>query len=156
MKYVLAILALLSLPAHAGHSFLVRDINGKVVNLDDHKDKIVMLNFSATWCQPCMAEMPHLQKIQNKYKDDLLLIAISVDEARDKSKIKPYIKSRGYDFVVVHDKDRSLMGFYNPSMELPYNIIINRDREVIYQSAGYHPGKELVFREMLDSTIDTN
>ena len=153
MRFIILMLALLSMPAHAGHSFLVRDVNGKVVNLDDHKDKIVMLNFWATWCQPCMAEMPHLQKIHNKYKDDLLLIAISVDEARDKSKIKPYIKSRGYDFVVVHDKDRSLMGFYNPSMELPYNVIIDHNREIIYQSAGYHPGKELVFKKILDSVV---
>tara|TARA_Y100001938_G_C8036700_1_gene403736 strand:- start:580 stop:1041 length:462 start_codon:yes stop_codon:yes gene_type:complete len=152
MSFVLTLLACLA-TSEAGHSFVTRDINGKVVNLDEHKDKIVMLNFWATWCQPCMAEMPHLQKIQNKYKDDLLLIAISVDEARDKSKIKPYIKSRKYDFVVVHDDDRSIVNFYNPSMQLPYNIIIGYDREVVFQSAGYSPGKELVFEKILDSIV---
>ena len=153
MNFVITMLLLLTTPVNAGHSFVTRDINGKVVNLDDHKDKIVMLNFWATWCAPCMAEMPHLQKIQNKYKDELLLIAVSVDEARDKSKIKPYIKSRGYDFTVVHDDDRSIMTFYNPTMELPYNIILNHNRDIVYQSAGYQPGKELVFKKILKSIV---
>tara|TARA_B100000902_G_C27146325_1_gene831306 strand:+ start:365 stop:829 length:465 start_codon:yes stop_codon:yes gene_type:complete len=153
MSFIFLLLVLTTPAANAGHSFLMRDINGKVVNLDKHKDKIIMLNFWATWCAPCMAEMPHLQKIQHKYKDELLLIAVSVDEARDKSKIKPYIKSRGYDFTVVHDDDRSLMAFYNPTMELPYNVIINHNREIVYQSAGYQPGKELVFNKILKSIV---
>ena len=153
MNSILLFLLLTSPVAQGGSSFLVRDINGKVVNLDKHKDKVIMLNFWATWCAPCKAEMPHLQKIQNKYKDKFMLISISVDEARDKSKIKPFIKSRGYDFIVVHDDDRSLMGFYNPSMALPYNVILNHNRDVVYQSEGYTPGKELVFEKILDSIV---
>ena len=153
MNSILLFLLLTSPVAQGGSSFLVRDINGKVVNLDKHKDKVIMLNFWATWCAPCKAEMPHLQKIQNKYKDKFMLISISVDEARDKSKIKPFIKSRGYDFIVVHDDDRSLVGFYNPSMALPYNVILNHNRDVVYQSEGYTPGKELVFEKILDSIV---
>ena len=153
MNSILLFLLLTSPVVQGGSSFLVRDINGKVVNLDKHKDKVIMLNFWATWCAPCKAEMPHLQKIQNKYKDKFMLISISVDEARDKSKIKPFIKSRGYDFIVVHDDDRSLMAFYNPSMALPYNVILNHNRDVVYQSEGYTPGKELVFEKILDSIV---
>ena len=153
MNSILLFLLLTSPVAQGGSSFLVRDINGKVVNLDKHKDKVIMLNFWATWCAPCKAEMPHLQKIQNKYKDKFMLISISVDEPRDKSKIKPFIKSRGYDFIVVHDDDRSLTGFYNPSMALPYNVILNHNRDVVYQSEGYTPGKELVFEKILDSIV---
>ena len=153
MNFILLFLSLMSPVAYGGSSFLVRDINGKVVNLDKHKDKIVMLNFWATWCGPCIAEMPHLQNIQNKYKDKFLLISISVDEARDKSKIKPFIKSRGYDFIVVHDADRTIAAFYNPSMALPCNVILNHNRDIVYQSEGYTPGKELVFEKILDSIV---
>ena len=152
MYFILLIASMLSV-AEGGHSLVARDINGKIINTDDHKDKIIMLNFWATWCAPCMVEMPHLQEIQNKYKDDLLLISISVDEARDRSKIKPLMKTGGYDFVVIHDADRSLVNIYNPSMSLPYSVIIGYDREIIHQSAGYQHGKELIFEKILYNII---
>ena len=88
MRSILFMLALacVSPPADANSSFLTRDINGKVVNLDEHKDEIVMLNFWATWCAPCKVEMPQLQKLKEKYGDKLTIVSVSVDEARDKSK----------------------------------------------------------------------
>tara|TARA_B100000123_G_scaffold158756_1_gene117384 strand:+ start:388 stop:858 length:471 start_codon:yes stop_codon:yes gene_type:complete len=155
MKNVLFALALaLASPnAEASNSFLTRDINGKVVNLDNYKDKIVMINFWATWCAPCKVEMPQLQKLKEKYGDRLVIVSVSVDEARDKSKIKPLIRRGGYDFVVVHDDDRSIMSFYNPSMDLPYNVINGYGGNIVWQGAGYSPGKEKVFEKIIDSII---
>jgi len=132
---------------------MTRDINGKIVNLEEHKDKIIMLNFWATWCAPCKVEMPQLQKLKEKYGDDLMIVSISVDEARDKSKIKPLIRRGGYDFTVIHDVDRSIMSFYNPSMNLPYNVIIGYDGRIIWQGAGYSLGKEKVFEKIIDSVV---
>ena len=100
-----------------------------------------------------MAEMPHLQNLKDKYKDDLLFISISVDEARDGSKLKPFLKRGGYDFTVIHDADRSITTVYNPTMVLPYNVIIGYDGNIVWQGAGYEPGKELVFDKILKSII---
>ena len=146
-------LACTSPSAEARTSFMARDINGKIVNLEDHRDKIVMINFWATWCAPCQIEMPQLQKLKEKHGDDLMIVSISVDEARDKSKIKPLIKRGGYDFTVIHDVDRSIMSFYNPSMDLPYNVIVGYDGDILWQGAGYSPGKEKVFDKILESVI---
>ena len=60
--------------AHAEFSFSARDINGNMINTEDYKDKIIMLNFWATWCSPCIMEMPHLQNIKNKYSISHLLV----------------------------------------------------------------------------------
>lgn len=155
MRSILFMLALacVSPSADANSSFLTRDINGKVVNLDEHKDEIVMLNFWATWCAPCKVEMPQLQKLKEKYGDKLTIVSVSVDEARDKSKIKPLIRRGNYDFIVVHDDDRSIMSFYNPSMDLPYNVIMGYGGDIVWQGAGYSPGKEKVFEKIIDSII---
>ena len=82
-----------------------------------------------------------------------MIVSISVDEARDKSKIKPLIRRGGYDFTVIHDVDRSIMSFYNPSMNLPYNVIIGYDGRIIWQGAGYSLGKEKVFEKIIDSVV---
>ena len=155
MKNILLMLMLActSAPAEARNTFTARDIQGKVVDLEQHRDKIIMLNFWATWCAPCKVEMPHLQNLKEKYGDKLMVVSISIDEARDKSKIKPLIKRGGYDFTVVHDVDRNIVSFYNPSMELPYNVIMGYDGNIVWQGAGYSPGKEKVFEKILDSIV---
>jgi len=139
--------------AEADVALAARDIYGNIVEIGDTQDKIIMLNFWATWCAPCMAEMPHLQKLKDKYAEDLLFISISVDEARDASKLKPFLRRGGYDFTVIHDADRSITALYNPQMVLPYNVIIGYDGNVIWQGAGYEPGKELVFDKILSKVI---
>src|SRR5262249_62053553 len=58
----------------------VNDLEGKPISLDETKGRIVLLNFWATWCGPCRAEIPDLIELQNKYKDQLTIIALATDE----------------------------------------------------------------------------
>jgi len=58
--------------------FTLEDINGDEVTLSDHSGKVIMLNFFATWCPPCRAEMPDFNEIQNEYKDSVKVIAVNV------------------------------------------------------------------------------
>jgi thiol-disulfide isomerase/thioredoxin len=153
MKLFFLLSMFLCTPAHAAPSFITRDINGEIIDIAGQQDKIVMLNFWATWCSPCMAEMPHLQELKDKYKDDLVFISINVDEARNASKIKPFLRRQGYDFTVIHDRDRSITAIYNPQMVLPYNVIINHNGSIIWQEGGYQTGQELVFNEILATAI---
>jgi len=139
--------------ANADGLITARDLNGNIVQIGETQDKIIMLNFWATWCSPCMAEMPHLQNLKDKYEDDLLFMSINVDEAKDASKLKPFLRRGGYDFTVIHDRDRSITALYNPTMVLPYNVILGYDGKVIWQGAGYEPGKELVFDKILSKVI---
>ena len=154
MNSILLFLLLTSPVAQGGSSFLVRDINGKVVNLDKHKDKVIMLNFWATWCAPCKAEMPHLQKIQNKYKDKFMLISISVDEARQGSAVKALVKSRGYKFTVVHDKETTIVPQYIPSKSIPYTVIDDQEGNIVYTKNGYTPGDEDKFYHVIEKLLN--
>ena len=129
-------------------SFSLRDINGKQVSLSDYEDKVVLVNFWATWCGPCQAEMPHLQKMYVELEDQgFVVLSISADNARDASKVKPLIKRNRYTFPVLLDKDSTVLNQYNPESVLPYNVLIGKDGNILWQKASYAPGEEVELRE---------
>ena len=129
-------------------SFSLRDINGKQVSLSDYEDKVVLVNFWATWCGPCQAEMPHLQKMYVELEEQgFVVLSISADNARDASKVKPLIKRNRYTFPVLLDKDSTVLNQYNPESVLPYNVLIGKDGNIIWQKASYAPGEEVELRE---------
>ena len=66
--------------------FTLKDLDGKEVKLESFKGKVVLLNFWATWCGPCKAEIPGFVELQEKYKDKLTIVGYSVDDTADKAK----------------------------------------------------------------------
>ena len=136
--------------ASAGNNaptFTLRDINKKEVSLEDYRGKVVLVNFWATWCGPCQAEMPHLQKMYAELEDQgFVVLSISADNARDASKVKPLIKRNRYTFPVLLDTDSTVLNQYNPESVLPYNVLIGKDGNIIWQKASYAPGEEVELR----------
>ena len=128
--------------------FTLRDINKKKVTLSDYRGKVVLINFWATWCQPCQAEMPHLQAIYDEFKDDgFVVLSISIDEARDASKVKPLIKRGKYTFPVLLDKRTKVIPLYNPDQTLPYNALVDKEGKMVWTKLSYAPGEEKLLRE---------
>ncbi len=147
-----ALVALLSLglpyvpAAYAGSAteFTLRDLEGVAVNLADHKGKVIVLSFWATWCGPCKEEMPHLQKLYTEKKDQgFVLLSITADDARTASRVKPYIASKGFNFPVLFDKESAVVGIYDPGKTLPWTVVIDRDFQVVDSHGGYDPGDEV-------------
>ena len=88
-----------SFAGSAAPDFSLRNINGKQVSLSDFKGDVVLINFWATWCAPCLTEMPHIQKMYTELKDKgFHVLAISVDAPRDISKIKPLVRRNRFTF----------------------------------------------------------
>jgi thiol-disulfide isomerase/thioredoxin len=79
----------------------LRDLQGAKHALADYRGKPVVLNFWATWCVPCAAEMPLLSEMQNRYKDKVLFIAASVDDEDVKPEIAAFIKKHKGDALTV-------------------------------------------------------
>lgn len=157
----LALGAVLLAPLAAGagepvHDFTLRDVQGQSVSLSDHKGKVVLLSFWATWCGPCKVEMKHLNEMYNALQGEekpFEVISISSDDARQAPLAKRYIKQKGYTFTVLLDTDATVTGTYNPTKTLPYGVLIGKDHTVSKVYTGYNPGDEVQLRADIDAEL---
>ncbi|MGP4067942.1 TlpA disulfide reductase family protein [Halobacillus sp. B29] len=108
-------------------NFTVETLKGEVVQLSDYKGKKVFLNFWATWCPPCRDEMPEMERFQQKYGEEVAVLAVngtgsetSIDEVRS------YIDKGGYSFPILLDKDLELHQTYQ-TISIPTTYFIGTD-----------------------------
>ena len=113
-------------------------LSGKrgLASLHDFKGKAVLLNFWATWCTPCVKELPTLAALQERYADDgLVVLAVSVD-ARDFDGVKAFLKKKNIAYPLLgHDRDSELYGPLG-STGLPLTYVINREGELTHYFEG--------------------
>lgn len=92
-------------------TFTLKDLNGKEVKLEDHRGKIVFLNFWATWCPPCREEMPSMEKLHIEFKDrDFTMLAIDLRE--DAKKVRAFKERFKLNFPMLLDSDGSVGSRY--------------------------------------------
>jgi peroxiredoxin len=104
--------------------FSVPSPDGKPVKLADHRGKVVFLNFWATWCPPCREEMPAMERLYQRYRDQgLSVIAISVDA--DAVAVPPFVKKNGLTFPIGLDPKMALADRYGVRA-LPSSFLIDR------------------------------
>lgn len=109
--------------------FHAEDINGKPLHLLDFRGKYVLLDFWATWCGPCIAEIPNVQRLNEKYsKDKLIVIGISLD--RDEQVLLSFLKKNNLSFLQILDKKKTISNKYNVTA-IPMNFLIGPDGIII-------------------------
>ena len=122
--------------------FTVQMINGKKINLSDLKGKVVLLNYWATWCAPCLMEFAEFpEKILEPFKNDnFILIAISIGESKGKVKQKmDKMKKYGVDFNVGIDPTKKIWDKYATGA-IPKSFLINQNGIIKYISIGNSEG----------------
>ena len=118
--------------------FQVKDLDGKDLSLQAFKGKVILLNFWATWCGPCRAEIPGLIELQNKYKDQLQVIGMAVDEDDD-TELRNVVKSESINYPVALTTGPVRMA-YGGVTALPTVFVINADGRVVQKHIGlYNP-----------------
>ena len=114
--------------------FKLKDLDGKELSLSDLKGKNVFLNFWATWCPPCKAEMPEIEKLYQETKDsDLVIVSIEIGEPL--GTVKTFIETNKYNFKVLLDPDQSVASKYNIA-SIPTSYFIDVDGNVISKNVG--------------------
>jgi thiol-disulfide isomerase/thioredoxin len=130
-----------------------KDLDGKELSLDVYKGKVVLLNFWATWCGPCRAEIPSLIRMQEAYKDRLQIIGMDVDD-EDEEKLRAFVKNQGINYPVAMTSDAVRLA-YGGIAALPTVFVINRDSKVVQKHVGlFNPALyEIEARALLDMPV---
>jgi peroxiredoxin len=119
----------------AAADFTLTDSNGETVRLSDYKDKVVLLNFWATWCGPCEVEIPWFKEFEQAYKDrGFAVLGISADEG-GWPVVRAYMESRNINYRIMLEDDK-LPAPFNAVQALPTTFLIDRQGRIATTHTG--------------------
>ena len=120
-------------------NFTLTDLSGKNVSLSDYKGKVVVLNFWASWCPPCKAEMPEFNEVDREFKKsgDTVLLAINMTDGRreTKKKVETFISEQKYKMRVLLDSEGKASNLFDIRY-LPTTYVIDAEGTVTGQLVG--------------------
>lgn len=114
--------------------FSLKTLDGKPLNLADFRNKVVLLNFWATWCGPCRMEIPDLVDLQKRYKDRLEVVGLNVDDD-DPDEIQKYVSQTGINYPVAMTPDDLRMQ-YGGIAALPTSFVLDTEGRVVQKHVG--------------------
>ncbi len=121
-------------------NFDLTSTDGKNIKLSDYRGKVVIVDFWATWCPPCRKGIPDLIELQNEFKDNLVVIGVSLDQDT-KSDVIPFIKKIGINYPIVYGTDQVIMD-YGSINAIPTSFVINKDGKIVDKHIGLVPKSE--------------
>ena len=115
--------------------FTLKDMNGVDVKLAAFKGKIILLNFWATWCGPCKAEIPSLVELQNEFAVDLVILGVSVDDTVEK--MRPFAAEYQINYpLLVGNGREDVQEAFGPLYGIPVSVIIDREGNIAKKHSG--------------------
>lgn len=113
--------------AEVAPDFSLTGLDGKSHRLSDFKGQVVFLNFWATWCAPCVLEMPSIERLYQSLKDKgLTVITINTDDSSSEEKVKKFVDTYGLNFKILRDPNFSVLDSYRVS-GFPETFLIDRE-----------------------------
>ena len=136
----------------ANFDFTIKDVDGNEVPLSSYKGKVVLLNFWATWCGPCKAEIPGFVRLQEKYRDKgLVIVGYSVDDTAEKAKAYAAEYKMNYPILLGEGREE-VQDAYGPIWGIPASFIISKDGKVCRKHMGIAP--EAVFEKEVAALLN--
>jgi thiol-disulfide isomerase/thioredoxin len=111
-----------------------KDAGGRIVDLATQKDKVIFINFWATWCPPCIAEMPAIQELYNQFKDEKNVLFIMADMDHDFAKAQAFMIKKGFDLPVYASVSKIPEEIYTGT--LPTTVILDKSGNVSFHHEG--------------------
>ena len=123
----------------------IKDLNGNIINTAkfENNGNPIIISFWATWCKPCKQELENINDVYEEWVEDtsVKLIAISIDDARNSSKIKPLVMSKGWEYEIYQDSNREFANKRGVS-PIPHTFLLNGKGEVVWEHVTYTDGDE--------------
>lgn len=104
--------------------FTADTVSGEKFTLSENSGKVVLINFWATWCGPCVGEMPAFERLNKEYGDDVEILCVNCVESNDT--VDAFVKENGYTFPIAYDPEGEINYKY-PTQGIPYTLVIGKD-----------------------------
>ena len=115
--------------------FTLRNLKGNLEGLDDHLGKVIIVNFWATWCTPCVKEMPSFENLYRRFRSKgLTILAVSLDK-NSPSKVQEFVDKYKLSFPVLLDTDGVAEKLY-PSFTIPFTYVVDKQGRVVARVDG--------------------
>ena len=138
----------------ANHIMNLKDQKGNKVSLEDLKGKVVFINFWATWCGPCIAEMPSIQKLHDKFKDNKDVVFVILEAEGNKAKATKFMENRKLNLPLYYPAGDFPVEFFRGS--LPTTVILDKQGNIAHITEGMadYSGQDIV--DFLNKVVAMN
>jgi cytochrome c biogenesis protein CcmG, thiol:disulfide interchange protein DsbE len=131
---------------------MVQTLDGKKINLTELKNegKPIYISFWALWCVNCIKELNTVSDIYADWQKEtgVKIVALSIDDERNKQKVKPFVDGKGWEYDVLLDPNSDVKRALNIN-QIPYSMIIDGNGKIVWEHIGYSPGDENEVLEQL-------
>jgi len=159
LTFSLAALSLFAQDKQTLPELTLKDVNGKMVNVADYSrsGKITIISFWATWCTPCKKELSNINELLDDWKSKygLQLVAVSTDNARNVTKVKPFVDGQAWTFDCLLDVNEDLKRTLNAPF-IPFTVLLDKDGKIVYTHTGYIEGDEFTLEEKIKKLVAGN
>jgi thiol-disulfide isomerase/thioredoxin len=131
------------------YNWTLRDKDNNVLNLQELKGKVILINFWATWCPPCIAEMPSLQKLYNDYNDKVVFLFVTTDWFNT---IKSFLDKNKYTFKVYRPDENGYPEFLNINT-IPRTFLIDKEGNIIIDESDAANWNSEIVRNTIDNLL---
>ena len=138
-------------PSMPAPDFTLKSAEGAILRLGELRGRVVLVNFWATWCGPCKVEMPHLNRLHEKYRaSGFVLLGVNIDD--DPRQASALATRMGLKFPVLLDTDKSVTRRYALD-SMPGTVLIDRDGKVRHVHKGYREGVEATYDAQIRALV---
>ncbi len=126
------------------------DLNGQAINLKEHQGKTIFINFWATWCKPCIQEMPFIEEAQRTFQNENILFLLASSESAEQ--IEEFISNHNYNFNYVRIENSEEMNV----QALPTTFIFNRKGDLVFSETGFRQWSEKQNIDLIKKIVKQN
>jgi len=126
-----------TLPTKPIHEMSWTGFDGSVQKVKDLKGRAVILDFWATYCPPCIEEIPHLKALRAKYPDDLLVIGLHVGGVEDKPKVPEFVDKLKIDYPLANPEDALTSFIFGNDTAIPQTAVFDRQGKLVKKITGF-------------------